>query len=44
MICPNCGLPMSFADDAELPAPEWYCDGPNGDTTEQGCGYTVEVA
>lgn len=42
-VCPECGLPMSIMDDAELQpdGPIWYCDGPNDNTTEAGCFYAM---
>ncbi len=45
--CPTCGLPMSYAerqDDDEpvaLPETYWYCDGPNDNTNDTGCGECV---
>ena len=40
-ICPSCGLPMSIVEDATHPR-QWYCDGPNDRTDQQGC-YSVHL-
>lgn len=38
MKCDNCGLPMSLVDGDHVEVPYYVCDGPNSNTTEQGCG------
>ena len=42
--CLYCGLPMSYYDQPPEDDPQWICDGPNDNTTKQGCGEAIPAS